>query len=97
MGYSTLLGILDSDLSFQEKVKWHLTTNCFPPVPSQFHPACLLAIKLVADNDSTSQVSLPSGVSYRGESVAPAEAIVENFRLYPFVDALVSEGGGDSG
>lgn len=94
MGLTNLLGIIDSDLPFAEQVKWHLTSNCYPPVPSTFHPACLLAIKLVADGEGQSKVSLPSGVFYRGEAEAPAEAIVDNFRLYPFVDSIAE---GESG
>jgi hypothetical protein len=88
MGLTNLMGIIDSDLPFAEQVKWHLTSNCYPPVPVEFHPACLLAIKLVADGEAETEVSLPSGVFYRGKATAPAEAIVDNFRLYPFADSI---------
>ena len=93
MGLQNLLGIISSDLSTEEQVKLHLTTNCYPPVPESLHPACLLAIKLCSDQKSEVEVSLPDGVDYRGQGVAPASAIVENFHLDLFVDY----GEGDDG
>jgi hypothetical protein len=86
MGLQNLLGIISSDLSTEEQVKLHLTSNCYPPVPESFHPACLLAIKLCSDQKSEVEVSLPDGVDYQGKGVAPAGIIVKNFHLDLFVD-----------
>ena len=93
MGLQNLVGIISSDLSTEEQVKRHLTSNCYPPVQESFHPACLLAIKLCSDQKSEVEVSLPDGVFYQGKDVAPAGVIVDNFHLNLFVDYGEDEDG----
>lgn len=95
MGLMNLLGILETDLPLDKKVELHLSGNCYPPVPNNLVPACVLAIHLCVDGKGEEKVSLPEGTLYRGVfAEAPAEAIVENFRLEAFVDYF---GGDDDG
>ena len=93
MGLQNLLGIISSDLPVEEQLKWHLTSNCYPPVPESFHAACLLAVKLCSDQKAEVEVSLPDGVEYQGKGVAPAGVIVKNFHLDLFVDYGEDEDG----
>jgi hypothetical protein len=86
MGLQNLLGIIDSDLSFEDKIKLHLTTNCYPPVPESLQSACVLAVYLCSDGKAEADVSLPEGVLYRGLDRAPAGALVSNFHLTLFVN-----------
>jgi hypothetical protein len=86
MGIQNLLGILDSDLSFEDKIKLHLTSNCYPPVPDEMIPACVLAVYLSSDGKADVDVSLPDGATYQGKDSAPAGKIVENFHLNLFVN-----------
>lgn len=91
MGLMNLIGILETDLSLEDKVKLHLSGNCYPPVPESLVPTCLVAIHLCVDGESREMVSLPEGIYYRGSNTASAEAIVDNFRLEAFVDYLVGD------
>jgi hypothetical protein len=86
MGLQNLLGIIDSDLSFEDKIRLHLTSNCYPPVPESLQQACVLAVYLCSDGKPEVEVSLPEGVLYRGSSQAPAGVLVSNFHLNLFVN-----------
>lgn len=65
-------------------VSWHLTSNHYPPVGFMLQP-CLDAIEAVTEGDPTRYVDLPIGVEYKGDEVAPAWALVENFHLQSFL------------
>ena len=67
-----------------EQVRMHLSYNCYPPAP-EMTDACVNAIDLVVIGDPEGEVKMPEGVAYRGQDWAPAEAIVENFRLWAWV------------
>jgi hypothetical protein len=86
MGLQNLLGILDSDLSFEDKIRLHLTSNVYPPVPKEMLQACVLAVYLCSDGEANTDVSLPDGATYQGRDSAPAGKIVENFHLNLFVN-----------
>ena len=92
MGYSTALGIAESNLSLEEKVSWHFSFNCYPPVPSIMVPVAVEAINMVTVGDDHELVNLPEGVTYRGENQSKAIIIVDEFHLFAFVDALCEEG-----
>jgi hypothetical protein len=92
MGIQKLLEIVNTDLPIEEKVRLHLSMNCYPPVPESLVPVSVLAIKLVSDGDGDSKISLPYGVKFREENEAPASAVVKNFHLDLFIS-----GGEDDG
>lgn len=94
MGSTYAAGLVESveegALGFESAILIHLRSNCYPPVPSSMLGPCLEAIKIVqdaqyGDGDASDRVTLPDGVSWRGEEDAPASAIVENFRLESFI------------
>jgi len=96
MGLMNLMGILETDLPLEEKLKLHLVGNCYPPVPTELHPVCLTAIHLVSDGKPDVKISLPIGFTYKGgETEAPAYAVVENFHLDLFVEYKDEEGDED--
>ncbi len=85
MGYLSALGIADSNLSLEQQVRWHLTSNCYPPVPLIMVPVAVNAIDAVISDEPNAEIPLPEGVSFRGNSdFAPAYAIVETLRLEAF-------------
>ena len=86
MGLQNLLEITNSDLSFEDKIRLHLASNCYPPVPKELQNACVLAVYLCSDGKSDVDVSLPDGATYQGKDSAPAGKIVENFHLNLFVN-----------
>ena len=66
---------------------WHLRSNHYPPVPLSMLQACKDAIELCNDDSPYDLVSLPEGVTYKGDTEAPAWVIVEQHHL----DAWLNE------
>ena len=80
MGYNTaqeLATILDLNSS----IAMHLQANHYPPVPTSMVQPCIDAIDAYHDEDYQRLIELPEGVSWRGETSAPASAIVEAHHL----------------
>lgn len=72
-------------LEIRQALSWHLTSNHFPPVPTIMIDPCLEAIANANDGEWDKMVSLPEGVGYKGLTVAPTEAIIEQHHLYSFL------------
>lgn len=77
----------EGDLDLRSALSWHLTSNHFPPVPSIMIEPCIEAIDNANEGEWDKLVSLPEGVGYRGLTVAPTYAIVEQHHLEAFLDA----------
>ena len=89
MGSNMAYDLAESDLiDLDTQIRIHLTSNHYPPVPASMTQACLDAIDAWWDEDYDREISLPEGVSYRGNTTAPASAIVEAHHL----DAWLPEG-----
>lgn len=90
MGYTYALGLVDSDLSLQDALQIHLTSNFYPPIPAEMAEACMQAIDAYSENDYDRLIGLPEingvQVGYKGLTVAPAHAIVEQHKLYPWIE-----------
>lgn len=87
MGYATALGIAETDISLEQKVSWHFSSNCYPPVPQFMVPTAVEAINLVIDEEEDSLVELPEGTSFRGATSVTALDIVEGLYLWAFVES----------
>lgn len=72
-------------LSLEQAVGIHLRSNHYPPVPLAMVEPCIEAIEKCNEGDSGALVDLPEGVKWRGETTAPAYAIVEAHHLEPWV------------
>lgn len=86
MGRLSAEGMIETDLSREQQIEWHLRSNHFPPVPSSMVQPCIEAIEAYFEGDYQKLISLPEGVGYRGLTVAPASAIVEQHHLHAWVD-----------
>lgn len=96
MGYLSALDMANTDSTLEQQITWHLRANCYPPVPLVMVGACIEAIGIVqaaqwGDCDLDEPVPLPDGVTYRGNTEAPAIALVNNYRL----DAWIKPAGED--
>lgn len=69
------------DLSLEDSIKIHLTSNHYPPVPEIMVQPCIEAIDLANEGDWDSEITLPEGVSWKGLTSAPVSAIVEQHHL----------------
>jgi len=89
MGSNMAYDLAESDLiDLDTQIRIHLTSNHYPPVPASMTQTCIDAIDAWWDEDYNREIPLPEGVSYRGNTTAPASAIVEAHHL----DAWLPEG-----
>jgi len=79
MGYNTALDLTELDL--EVALGYHLQGNHYPPVPLSMVQPCIDAIDAYYDEDFDRQIAMPEGVSYKGDSYAPAWAIIEQHHL----------------
>jgi hypothetical protein len=72
----------DYGLELETQITIHLTTNHYPPVPTSMVSVCIEAIDAVnTDSDWDREITLPEGISWRGNTTAPAHAIIEQHHL----------------
>jgi hypothetical protein len=84
MGNLALRDMLENT-ELRQALSWHLTSNHFPPVPDIMIDPCLEAIKNAEEGEWEKLVSLPEGVGYKGLTVAPTEAIIDQHHLHSFL------------
>lgn len=66
---------------------WHAKGNHFPPLPTALIPIWKEVILWVNDGKSLDQTfALPEGAYWRGESSAPAWAIIEGHHLSAWIE-----------
>ena len=70
-----------SELSLSEQITYHLRGNHYPPVPVSMVTPCVEAINAYNTGDPDQLIELPDGISWRGESTAPASAIINAHHL----------------
>jgi hypothetical protein len=80
MGYNTALD-LSNELDLEVALGYHLQGNHYPPVPLSMVEPCIEAIDAYWDEDFDRAIEMPEGVSYKGQTHAPAWAIVEQHHL----------------
>jgi hypothetical protein len=82
MGSITAIDLAESvELSLEDQIGIHLTSNHYPPVPKSMVPVCIDAIDKANEGDWNSMVKLPEGVSWKGQVEAPAYSIIEAHHL----------------
>ena len=80
MGYNTALD-LSTELDLEMAISIHLQSNHYPPVPLSMVEPCIEAIDAYYDEDYDKLIEMPEGVSYKGNTHAPAWAIIEQHHL----------------
>ena len=81
MGSVTAIGLADSVLDLETQLAYHLQGNHYPPVPLSMVQPCIDAIDAYYDEDYNKLIEMPEGVSYKGNTHAPAWAIIEQHHL----------------
>jgi len=69
------------DLSLDRSLAIQLTSNHYPPVPLTMIDPCKEAILAGREEDFDRLIDLPEGISWRGNTAAPARAIIEGHHL----------------
>jgi len=85
MGQFGLIGMLDNDTDTRRTMEWHLQSNHYPPIPVEMADACFEAIGLYDMEDYEAEVTLPEGVTFRGQDTVPAWRLIEDMHLEPFL------------
>lgn len=82
MGLMNAIGIADSELTLEDQIGWHFSSNCYPPIPKIMIPVAIEAIDAYWEEDYSRMITLPDGVQFRdgSESVSASQAI-ESLRL----------------
>jgi hypothetical protein len=89
MGYSTALDLSEElELDLEMAIGIHLRSNHYPPVPLAMVQPCIDAIDAFYEEDFDREITLPEGISWRGQDACPASAIVDAHHL----DAWLPEG-----
>lgn len=88
MGSVTAIGLAESELDLEKQLAYHLQGNHYPPVPLSMVKPCIDAIDAAYDEDYDRMIDMPEGVSYKGNTQAPAWAIIEQHHLDWFIDPI---------
>jgi hypothetical protein len=80
MGYNTALDLAES-FDLDQAILLHLRNNHYPPVPASMVEPCIDAIDAYYEEDYDKLIKLPEGVSWRGQTLSPASAIIEAHHL----------------
>ena len=81
MGSLQAMDIAESDLDLESQIRYQLRSNHYPPVPESMIPVCIEAIDYANEGEREEMITLPEGVSWKGEPCAPVHAIVEGHHL----------------
>lgn len=84
MGQQSLEGMLEVT-DYEVALRWHLTSNHFPPVPVSMVEPCKQAIDAFHEGDSERLIDLGGVSLWRGQTAAPAWAIIEGHHLESFL------------
>lgn len=88
MGRSLAVELADSlDISLDEALSIHLSSNHYPPIPLTMLEPCKAAIDFCKHGNSLGEIQLPSGITYKGKRFAPAWAIVEQHHLDAWLES----------
>ena len=80
MGHNTAQELAEI-LDLEGSLKMHLRVNHYPPVPITMVQPCIDAIDAYHDEDYQREIELPEGIKWRGQTTAPASAIVDAHHL----------------
>jgi len=101
MGSVTALGIQDMVLDLETQLLYHLRGNHYPPVPAEMVQPCIEAIDAAYDEDFNRMIEMPKvgefQILYKGNTTAPAWAIIEQHHLDTFIDPVDEYGNEDAG
>lgn len=90
MGSVTAIGLADTVLDLETQVLYHLTGNHYPPIPKEMVTPCIEAIDAYYDEDYDRMIDMPMvgdfQILYKGNTQAPARAIVNQHHLEWFIE-----------
>lgn len=87
MGYFRALDLQDTELGLgiEQQINIHLSSNIYPPVPDLMVQPCIDAIILANQELWYDHVAMPDMVEWDGKPYAPADEIIDAFRLEAWI------------
>ena len=77
---------LEGDAQYHAAMQAHLSSNFYPPLPTEFAPLAMSAISKCVDDNPDAMIELPDGMKFHGEDIAPAREVISFMHLNPFVE-----------
>jgi hypothetical protein len=74
-------------ITLEDQLAIHLRSNHYPPVPLSMVQPCIEAIDAYWEDDLAREIDLPEGISWKGNTTAPARNLIEAHHL----DAWITE------
>ena len=90
MGSITAIGLADTTLDLETQLKYHLTGNHYPPIPTVMVQPCIEAIDAYYDEDYSRRIELPYlnevQITWKGNTWTTASALVAHAHLEWFIE-----------
>ena len=90
MGSITAIGLADTTLDLETQLKYHLTGNHYPPIPTVMVQPCIEAIDAYYDKDYSRKIELPYlnevQITWKGNTWTTASALVSHAHLEWFIE-----------
>lgn len=78
----TAIDLAGMDLSLEDQISIHFSSNCYPPIPKIMIPVAVEAIDAYWEEDYSRMIPLPEGVEFRtGATSVSASQAIESLRL----------------
>jgi hypothetical protein len=81
MGMMTAMDLAGSEVSLEQQLSIHFSSNCYPPIPKIMIPVAVAAIDAYWEDNLGLMIPLPDGVSFRGQNEVSAINVIEAYRL----------------
>ena len=81
MGLMTAMDLAESQMSLEDQLAIHFRSNCYPPIPLQMIPTAIEAIDAYWEEDLNRMITLPEGVTFRGDTEVSAYNVINSYRL----------------
>ena len=80
------MGIAEAtELSFEQRLEWHLSSNHYPPIHKVFVSIAIKAIDHALDEEWDEEIELPNGKKLQ------VSEIVDGLHLEPFIEVRAQE------
>lgn len=83
--------VRDNMITRRIALEYHLTVNHYPPMRVELVPVCEAAIDACNAGACDRELPMPSGILFRGKSVARAGDLVESAHLDAFLEPVPDE------
>lgn len=77
--------LVSEGLNLEIALLYHFQSNHFPPLPIACIPVAVKAIEAINEDDPGRLLELPGGITWKGQTSAPASACAESWHLEYFI------------